>query len=326
MYDKELKVAVDAVRQASMLCAQVQQILVTDETLEKKDKSPVTIADYGAQAVISHKLDMSFPEVPLVGEEDASVLRDDAGEAMREKVGAFVNQILPDLEANDWLDAIDRGASQGGATGRFWTLDPVDGTKGFIRGDQYAVALALIEDGAVVAGVLGCPNLRYNPADLSSVGTLFSAARGRGAWAHSLYDDQKKRVAVSQCGNPATARFCESVESGHTKHSASEKIAGMLGITAPSFRIDSQCKYGAVARGQAEIYLRLPTRADYEEKIWDHAAGSIVVEEAGGEITDIHGKPLDFSCGRTLKKNKGVITTNGMFHDQVLAAVQRVLL
>jgi 3'(2'), 5'-bisphosphate nucleotidase len=135
MYDKELSIALDAVRQASKLCAQVQRILVTEETLEKKDKSPVTIADYGAQAVISYKLDMSFPEVPLVGEEDAAILREDSGAAMREKVGAFVNQMLPDAAENDWLDAIDRGASRGGATGRFWTLDPVDGTKGFIRGD-----------------------------------------------------------------------------------------------------------------------------------------------------------------------------------------------
>ena len=89
--------------------------------------------------------------------------------------------------------------------------------------------------------------------------------------------------------------------------------------------MDSQCKYGAVARGDASIYLRLPTRADYEEKIWDHAAGWMVVTEAGGRVTDVRGEPLDFSIGRTLRNNKGVVATNGRIHDSVISAVRAVL-
>lgn len=61
-----------------------------------------------------------------------------------------------------------------------------------------------------------------------------------------------------------------------------------------------------MSRGDAEIYLRLPRPGKrYEEKIWDHAAGVVVVEEAGGRVTDVYGKPLDFSQGRTLKENTG---------------------
>jgi 3'(2'), 5'-bisphosphate nucleotidase len=89
--------------------------------------------------------------------------------------------------------------------------------------------------------------------------------------------------------------------------------------------MDSQCKYAAVARGDASVYLRLPTRSDYEEKIWDHAAGWIMVNEAGGEVTDVRGEPLDFSLGRTLRRNKGVVATNGRVHAQVVAAVREVL-
>ena len=73
------------------------------------------------------------------------------------------------------------------------------------------------------------------------------------------------------------------------------------------------------------MYLRLPTRPDYEEKIWDHAAGSIVITEAGGRVTDVRGVDLDFSLGRTLKDNKGVIVTNGHLHERVLGAVKQVL-
>ena len=103
------------------------------------------------------------------------------------------------------------------------------------------------------------------------------------------------------------------------------KVAERLGIINPPVRIDSQCKYATVARGDAAIYLRLPTRPGYQEKIWDHAAGWRVIVEAGGEVTDVYGKPLDFSLGRTLAQNKGVIVTNGPLHQEVLAAVQAVL-
>jgi 3'(2'), 5'-bisphosphate nucleotidase len=127
---------------------------------------------------------------------------------------------------------------------------------------------------------------------------------------------------------PATiayARFCESVESGHTNQDHSAQVAELLGIRAEPYRIDSQCKYAAVARGDASIYLRLPTRAGYVEKIWDHAAGKFVVEQAGGRVTDVTGAPLDFSHGRGLAANSGVIATDGRFHDRVVAAVTQVL-
>ena len=57
-----------------------------------------------------------------------------------------------------------------------------------------------------------------------------------------------------------------------------------------------------VARGQGHIYLRIPTLEHYKEKIWDHAAGCIIAEEAGLVVSDIHGNKLDFNCGEELKK------------------------
>ena len=87
-------------------------------------------------------------------------------------------------------------------------------------------------------------------------------------------------------------------------------------------RLDSQAKYAVVARGEAGAYLRLPTLAGYEEKIWDHAAGYVTITEAGGKVTDIEGKRLDFSLGRTLRDNRGVVATAAQLHDEVLDAVQ----
>ncbi len=85
--------------------------------------------------------------------------------------------------------------------------------------------------------------------------------------------------------------------------------------------MDSQVKYAAVARGDAQIYLRLPI-AGYIENIWDHAAGAIIVEQAGGRVTDMDGRTLDFSCGRKLERNRGIIATRGTDHAAVLAALR----
>jgi len=325
-FEKERSVAIDAVRKACRLCQAVRAALVSEETMTKQDRSPVTVADFGAQAVVIAELLKAFPGEKVVGEEDASDLRTEAAAEIKDKVVRHVKAIMPDRSEEQILAAIDHGTYEGGATGRHWTLDPIDGTKGFLRGQQYAVALALIEDGCVVLGVLGCPNLPLDAARPDGVqGCLFIAVKSGGAVMRAVDGSAETAIAVTQTADPARASFCESVESGHSSHGHAAQIAGQLGVTAPPFRIDSQCKYAAVARGDASIYLRLPTRADYQEKIWDHAAGWMVVKEAGGEVTDVRGQPLDFSLGRTLRNNKGVVATNGKLHADVIAVVRKVL-
>ncbi|NOZ55255.1 MAG: 3'(2'),5'-bisphosphate nucleotidase [Calditrichaeota bacterium] len=323
---RELDVAIQAVTQAAQLCENVRDSLVTADTAIKKDRSPVTIADYGAQALIIHTLRQAFPADPIVAEEDAEDLRTAQGSELLAKVVDKVQEVAPGLDKASILDAIDSGKHTGGSSGRFWTLDPIDGTKGFLRGDQYAIALALIEEGSIVLGALACPRLPENLGKPDSpAGQVFFAVRGEGAAVRPLRGGAQTNVRVSTTSSPTAAVFCESVESGHSSHSHSARIVSELGVQAAPLRIDSQAKYAAVARGDADVYLRLPTRADYEEKIWDHAAGWIVVQEAGGKVTDVHGNPLDFSLGRTLKANKGVIATNGRLHDPVLSAVRAVL-
>jgi len=137
-------------------------------------------------------------------------------------------------------------------------------------------------------------------------------------------DSAENRIQVSSVSDSTLANFCESVESGHSSHSESGQIASLLGITKGAVRMDSQCKYGAIARGDASIYLRL-TKVTYKECIWDHAAGFLIVKEAGGEVTDLRGKPLDWSKGAKLFDNHGVIATNGLLHEKVLMAVEDVL-
>jgi 3'(2'), 5'-bisphosphate nucleotidase len=319
----ELDAAVVAVRQASALCAAAQGRLAAGDTLTKSDASPVTVADFAAQAVVCAELADALGDVVMIGEEDADDLRADSARDLLSGVTDLVRGQRADVATDEVLAWIAMGASadRAASSGRYWTLDPIDGTKGFLRGDQYAVALGLIDDGEVVLGVLGCPNL---PNPDGTIGAVFAAVDGS---CQAFYGGATEPVEVAVAA-PATlgeARFCESVESGHSDQSQSQQIAELLGMTADPFRIDSQCKYGAVARGDASIYLRLPTRADYREKIWDHAAGKFVVEQAGGRVTDVTGAPLDFSHGARLEQNSGVVATSGAIHDDVISAVRSVL-
>ena len=315
---RTIDAAVDAVTAAAQLTSAAQGRLLAGDTLTKTDDSPVTVADFGAQAVVCSVLAEALGDIEMVGEEDANDLVDDQS-GLLDGVNALVSATRGrDVSTSTLLEWIGIGSGSASAA-RYWTLDPIDGTKGFLRGDQYAIALALIEDGEVVLGVLGCPNY---PLRNGGRGATFVAAGGE---THLLSAGGRSQVTVDPPASLQVARFCESVESGHSDQDQSAQIAAELGMTAEPYRIDSQCKYGAIALSDANVYLRLPTRADYVEKIWDHAAGKFVVECAGGRVTDVHGAPLDFTRGARLTANSGVIATNGRFHDEVVAAVANVL-
>jgi 3'(2'), 5'-bisphosphate nucleotidase len=320
-YEREREIAVRAVREAARLTRAVQSE-ITPEVLEKKDKSPVTLADFGSQAIVCRALAEAFPRDPVIGEEESSSLTRPENGAMLSRLVAAVGGVVPGAGAEEICSWLDRGGASS-YSARFWTLDPIDGTKGFLRKEQYAISLALIEDGRVALGVLGCPNLALEPGRDGARGALFVAARGAGAVRLPLDGaGEAVPIRVSAEAEPERLRLCESVEKEHSSHGDAARIAERLGTEVPPARLDSQAKYAVVARGEAEAYLRLPKSADYVEKIWDHAGGAIVVEEAGGRVTDVAGRPLDFTCGRTLRLNRGVVASNGALHEALLGAIR----
>ncbi|XP_022773799.1 SAL1 phosphatase-like isoform X1 [Durio zibethinus] len=351
-YDKELAAAKKAASLAARLCQKVQKVLLQSDVQSKNNRSPVTVADYGSQALVSFLLQQEFPAgFSLIAEEDSKDLRKDGAQEIVERITKLVNDSLTSdgsysvtLSTEDVLKAIDSGKSEGGSEGRHWVLDPIDGTKGFLRGDQYAVALALLDRGKVVLGVLACPNLpltcisgadRHSPNN--EVGCLFFAEVGGGTYMQPLDGSSTVKVQVSAVENPEEASFFESYEAAHSMHDLSSLIAQKLGVKAPPVRMDSQVKYGALSRGDGAIYIRLP-RKGYREKIWDHAAGSIVVSgmdqfhsvcyflsKAGGVVTDAAGNPLDFSRGRYLDLDTGIIVTNQKLMPSLFKAVRESL-
>ena len=321
-YERESACAARAVREAAALCQAVRRRLLGPGTLAKSDASPVTVADFGSQALVCRALAEAFPGDPVIAEEDSAELRQPEHAAVLAEVLTAVGELRPGAVAAEVCGWIDHGGA-GTYSDRFWTLDPIDGTKGFLRAEQYAVSLALVVEGRIAVAAMACPNL---PASRGGApGAVFLAVRGQGAWELPLEGDAVSGtpIRVSPLDDPTGARVCESVEAAHSAHGDAARVAERLGIAAPSVRLDSQAKYAVVARGEAEIYLRLPTRADYREKIWDHAGGVLILEEAGGRVTDVAGRPLEFTHGRELTANRGVIATNGRLHDRVLEALGR---
>ncbi|MEW5319903.1 MAG: hypothetical protein WDW38_011018 [Sanguina aurantia] len=325
---EELVNMIAAVRLASKLCQVVQQQLSASEHVSKPDDSPVTVADYGAQAIIAWSLarragggDSTFS---MIAEETSEDLRLPESAVMLRRITELINAVLTSetgeasaLTPHEVLDLIDLGASDGGPVGRHFVLDPIDGTRGFVAMRQYAVCLAMLEDGKVVLGTLGCPNLPtgvitdedgaagvMQRSGSSGVGSLFTAMRGAGSFQVPLWDVTAPATAItvqdlsSAADGMAGARYMESFESRHSDHSLAAQVAERVGIVKPPLRMDSQ-------------------------KIWDHAAGVIIVEEAGGKVTDGAGRPLDFSKGRYLDLGvqQAIIAASPALHTQMLQAL-----
>jgi 3'(2'), 5'-bisphosphate nucleotidase len=321
----EADFALKAVRQAALLVRQVQKELVSP-AMTKEDRSPVTVADFASQALVGRLLAETFPQDPLVAEEDSVTLREHDNGATLLRVTQFVQRSASQATPERVCAWIDHGRVDSAA--RFWTLDPIDGTKGFLRGEQYAVALALVVNGQVLVGALGCPNITDGGRpELGGPGSLVIAVHGQGTWSTSLENPGEfKPLQVSARSDPRRARILRSVEAGHTNVSQIDTFAQALKVQADPLRMDSQAKYAVLAAGEGELILRLlsPSKPDYKEKIWDHAAGSLVLQEARGRITDLGGNPLDFTSGRMLVNNRGVLASNGLVHTAALNALQAI--
>ncbi len=268
-------------------------------------------------------------EILLVGEESSGALRSGEQNPLRTSVVEAVRLVWPDADEEDVLRAIDLGGHDASAAA-YWTLDPIDGTKGFLRGGQYAIALAYLERGEVTLGVMGCPNLsadfQRSFSNPDPDGLIYFATRGGGAWELSCTASPREARRLNPPPPEAGAliRVCESVEAGHSQQDQTAQVIAILGGAGTPARLDSQCKYAVVARSQADAYLRLPTRADYVENIWDHAAGMIIATEAGMVVTDIDGQPLDFSQGAGLTRNRGIVCASPGFHGRIVEAVGRL--
>jgi HAL2 family 3'(2'),5'-bisphosphate nucleotidase len=293
----------------------------------KPDTSPVTVADLAIQALIARWLCRDFPSDALIAEEDASLLRAEPEGALSRQVVEIVRRVIRDANNEQLLSWLERGSVGTGC--RTWTLDPIDGTKGFLAGRQYVIALALIVDGVVHLAVIGCPRLSLVPTEgnvrideKSSNGGMAIALRGRGAWWSAVGERTWRRLEVSACRDASTARVVQSFERRHGDPERCARVLQLLGNDRPALLMDSQAKHVTVAAGVSDLLMRFPPDASFHDSVWDQAAGSLLIDEAGGRVTDLGGQPLDFGRGRRLLRNVGMLASNGVLHAAALAAVQ----
>lgn len=306
----------EAMRQAAALSIAVQQKHIVRS--EKVGSEPVTIADYGSQAVICRALKAHFPDDGVISEEAGEQFMTLVELAQRAEITGMIADILGvPVTEDDVAGWLDHGKDH--ETPRLWVIDPIDGTKGFLGMRHYVNAVGILQNRQPTGGLLSAPAY---PGGAK----LFYAIDGQAFMQTLDGDDSPRLIRVSDCADPRQARALESVEKTHVGHSRLSRVRELMGMDGGLIeRADSQEKYARIAAGEAELYLRLPRRDNvYAHSIWDHAAGAAIVQAAGGIVTGIAGEPLDFSQGKKLK-NYGVIVTNGHIHALAVAAVQTLL-
>jgi HAL2 family 3'(2'),5'-bisphosphate nucleotidase len=318
-FSTEKQVALEAVKQAVKIAISLQKNLKEDDVLQKSDNSPVTVADFSCQAVINLHLSKHFPNDAIKSEEESSYLR--ANPAFCARVEAQVAKYFPHLSQNELFDAIDHGKKNTESAKRFWTLDPIDGTKGFVRKEQYAIGLALIEMGEVVVSMMAAPRVPF----MDQEGGIFFAVKNEGAFCNPFESDEEIRLKIDP--EAKILIYCEPhISSTSHSHQLSEQIVFQINDKALCLRVDSQIKYVLIALNLASIYLRVPTDPKRKEKVWDHAPGLLLIQEAGGKVSDLKGQVLDFTKGIALSANHGVIaSSNELLHDRLIAIARKII-
>lgn len=312
-----LSPVIEAVIKGAALCREVQQNHLVRS--EKGENDPVTIADYGTQAVICRTLMMHFPHDAVISEEAGRQFSELVAPEQRAQIVQLVGDILdePVTEAAmvAWLDH-----GKGRDAERTWVIDPVDGTKGFLKNRHYAIGVGILEGGTATGAVVGAPAYPH-----VSGGQLFYTQDGE-VYMRPLQGGPARQVRVSDRTDPTVMQALESVEKGHVGHTRLARVRQITGVDERNVeQADSMEKYARIAAGDADLYLRLSRIGSTRpHSIWDHAPGAALVTLAGGTVTGLDGEPLDYSPGKILA-NKGVIATNGPLHSEFVAAVGQLL-
>ncbi|KAJ0983641.1 hypothetical protein J5N97_011896 [Dioscorea zingiberensis] len=370
-FHKELEAAVNVVERACRLCVDVKKSLLSSQgrILEKNDQTPVTIADFGVQALISLELSRLFPSIPLVAEEDSAFLRSSTADSEEDGSTSLADLVLSavvdqasdgskSLTLDSILKAIDRGGKNAfsfdSKPATYWVLDPIDGTRGFLKGNEalYVVGLALVVEGRITLGVMGCPTWKENSLSpkssypengISGSGVIMVAHLGCGTWTRKLSQDVMSNLMISQdgwtrcfvdsCSLVHEARFC--IPESQTWDSLPLSVLFSSTVDAESVKDETKilllptccgslCKYLMVATGRASVFI-VRAKVKTVIKVWDHAVGVICVHEAGGQVTDWSGSHLNLATDeaerRVIFPSGGVLVSNGRLNKQLLEII-----
>ncbi|KAL4932308.1 uncharacterized protein BDV17DRAFT_279568 [Aspergillus undulatus] len=335
-----------AVQRAALLTKKL--IAAVDKgSFDKSDDTPVTISDFGAQSLLIAAIHHIFPDDDIVGEEDSKTLR--AQPELLERTWELVSSTRLECEESEtllsrpnsreeMLKLIDLGAlGSCKPKGRTWVLDPVDGTATFMRGQQYAVCLGLVEDGKQRVGVTGCPNLdlahgeiHEEQADRAGKGVMVFAVAGQGSFTRpmgtgSLLEPATRIQAKEQITEPSEIRFIDCKAATSSDYDVNARLAERLGAPWPprSDLWSAQLRYIAIAVGGCNVLIKIPRKASYRSNCWDHVGGMLIVEELGVKVTDLNGDPVDLTLGRRLAGCEGMVIAPASIHGRIVDAVKQ---
>lgn len=260
-YAEELRVAAQLAREAGAIALQYHGEDISVDL--KIGDEPVTVADHESSAHLVAGLSQAFPDDIVISEE------------------------VPD-------DPRRLSAK------RVWYVDPIDGTKAFIRGENsYCVMIGLAVEHAPVLGIVYQPNFDV----------LLFASQGAGAW--HLGGKGCRRLRTSEQGQPDAARHLGA----GSKYPANwPLIAEELGLPAGNKISSIGLRLSTIAIGASDLYVNPYTNCSS----WDTCGPQAILEEAGGTLSDMHGLPLRYDSAETLKHGRGLIASNGTVHQRIV--------
>ena len=207
-----------------------------------------------------------------------------------------IRSLLAAERPSDAVLGEERGGSA--ATGRAWVLDPIDGTKNFLRGvPVWATLIALVEDGDPVLGLISAPLL----------GRRWWAASGDGAWLREAAGE--RRLSVSGVGSMEDAYLSTTDLGSWTEYHSREKYLELVDACWETRAFGDFWQHCLVAEGALDVV------AECIVNPWDVAAAQVIVTEAGGRFSDLSGEPR--------YDNGSALSTNGLLHDEALAILKR---
>ncbi|KAK4216458.1 hypothetical protein QBC37DRAFT_416776 [Rhypophila decipiens] len=360
-YRHELEVAIQAVQAATRISRHVLDESNKGE-IQKADLTPVTVADYAIQAVLTQALHSAFPDDGLVGEESAGELLTNS--ALVQHMWAVIQNVQTSCSSSsdDWDKAREifppsaesladlislcettTPAGPDASPNRVWVFDPIDGTKTFLRGEQYAINVALLIGGRQILSVVACPLLDGNTSPDKTVdnstldhhgpeegGCILFAVKGFGAHVRPIFGENVPVRRLPRHADGVTLHELKLVTCWKGLDSGvegiNEEISKALDVKFPGCDLLGWVpRWAVLALGLANMTVWVYKTRERYAKIWDHAGAMLLFEEVGGMITDVDGKDIDLTRGRKFSANFGFVAAPRSCHHLVLRAVRDTL-
>jgi 3'(2'), 5'-bisphosphate nucleotidase len=299
-FNKELSLAIKLVEKASKITEWFRKKEIL--SFKKEDESPVTLADFASQIFIISKIKELFPEDQIIAEEDSGSFLNLNTEDIIKKCYNSLDLVIED----NFKDTLNYRVS---ISKRQWTIDPIDGTKGFQKHLAYAIGVGFMVQSEPTVCAISVPN--YNERNL----TIFSAEKNHGA--KVSYGNQNfTPINVSKNKIVKNFRMCHSL---HYDKPWVMNFARSLGITG-FVQMDSMAKFCMVADSTADLYIKpLNLKRSFT---WDFLPGDLLVKEAGGSITDLNGNSIKYLNEKCIITAPGLIASNGVLHKDLLKVLK----